>query len=45
MDPAVWKIFEIYGMAILLGALMGFERERKQSRLAGLRTFIDGARS
>jgi uncharacterized membrane protein (DUF4010 family) len=40
MDPAVWKIFEIYGLAILLGALMGFERERKQSRLAGLRTFI-----
>jgi uncharacterized membrane protein (DUF4010 family) len=32
--------FGIYVLAILLGALMGLERERKKSRLAGLRTFI-----
>ncbi len=34
------QIFEHYGLAILLGALMGLERERKEARLAGLRTFI-----
>lgn len=38
LDP--WQIFKIYGLAILLGSLMGFERERKKTRLAGLRTFI-----
>jgi uncharacterized membrane protein (DUF4010 family) len=37
---AAWQIFEPYFLAILLGALMGLERERKEQRLAGLRTFI-----
>jgi uncharacterized membrane protein (DUF4010 family) len=40
MDSEALKIFEQYGLAILLGALMGLERERKEARLAGLRTFI-----
>jgi len=40
LDTAALQIFKIYGLAILLGALMGFERERKETRLAGLRTFI-----
>jgi uncharacterized membrane protein (DUF4010 family) len=35
-----WQIFEPYFLAILLGALMGMERERQEQRLAGLRTFI-----
>jgi len=40
LDTAALQIFKLYGLAILLGALMGFERERKETRLAGLRTFI-----
>ena len=40
MDPAIIDIFEFYLLAILLGALMGLEREREKTRLAGLRTFI-----
>lgn len=36
----VWSLFEPYFLAISLGALMGLERERKEPRLAGLRTFI-----
>ncbi len=39
-EMAAWKLFESYFLAILLGALMGLERERKEQRLAGLRTFI-----
>lgn len=35
-----WQLFESYFLAILLGALMGLERERQEKRLAGLRTFI-----
>jgi uncharacterized membrane protein (DUF4010 family) len=34
------QIFEHYFLAILLGALLGLERERKEKHLAGLRTFI-----
>lgn len=40
MDLILYKEFGAYLLAILLGALMGLERERKESRLAGLRTFI-----
>ena len=40
MEAIAFHIFENYFLAILLGALMGLERERKQTRLAGLRTFI-----
>lgn len=40
MESVAWDIFKTYGLAILLGALLGIERERKETRLAGLRTFI-----
>ena len=40
MDPAIIYIFKFYLLAILLGALMGLERQREKTRLAGLRTFI-----
>jgi uncharacterized membrane protein (DUF4010 family) len=40
MDMEVFSLFKHFGLAILLGALMGLERERKETRLAGLRTFI-----
>jgi uncharacterized membrane protein (DUF4010 family) len=40
MEATIFAIFKHYGLAILLGALMGLERERKETRLAGLRTFI-----
>lgn len=40
MESSVYHNFETYFLAILLGALMGLERERKKNRLAGLRTFI-----
>ncbi len=39
-ELTAWKMFEPYFLAILLGALMGLERERQETRLAGLRTFI-----
>ena len=40
MDMEVFSLFKHFGLAILLVALMGLERERKETRLAGLRTFI-----
>jgi len=40
MEISVYQNFETYLLAILLGALMGLERERKENRLAGLRTFM-----
>ncbi|MBN2242701.1 MAG: MgtC/SapB family protein [Acidobacteria bacterium] len=40
MENAALEIFKAYGLSILLGALMGLERERVENRLAGLRTFI-----
>ncbi|MEZ4483385.1 MAG: MgtC/SapB family protein [Syntrophotaleaceae bacterium] len=39
-ETAAWQFFESCFLAILLGALMGLERERQEQRLAGLRTFI-----
>ncbi len=39
-ETAAWQLFESHFLAILLGALMGLERERQEPRLAGLRTFI-----
>jgi len=38
MEP-ILLVFYNYSLATLLGALMGLERERKETRLAGLRTF------
>lgn len=40
MGTPVLSVLQIYGLAILLGALMGLERERGQEHMAGLRTFI-----
>ena len=41
MEPtAALLAFQNYLLAILLGALMGLERELREPRLAGLRTFI-----
>ncbi len=40
MEITALQIFEHYFLAILLGALLGLERERKEKHLAGLRTFI-----
>lgn len=40
METNILQLFENYFLAILLGALMGLERERKEERLAGFRTFI-----
>jgi len=39
-ETTAWQMFQPYFLAILLGALMGLERERTEPRLAGLRTFI-----
>jgi len=39
-ETTAWQLFESYFLAIMLGALMGLERERQEHRLAGLRTFI-----
>lgn len=39
-EITAWQLFEPYFLAILLGALMGLERERQEQRLAGFRTFI-----
>lgn len=35
-----FEILEIYLLSALLGALMGLERERKSTKIAGLRTFM-----
>jgi uncharacterized membrane protein (DUF4010 family) len=40
METTAIHIFQNYFLAILLGVMMGLERERKEARLAGLRTFI-----
>ncbi len=40
MNMEIFQSFQTYFLAILLGALMGMERERKELRSAGLRTFI-----
>ncbi|MGD8353266.1 MAG: MgtC/SapB family protein, partial [Pseudomonadota bacterium] len=40
MENTALHIFENYLLAILLGALMGLERELRETHLAGLRTFI-----
>jgi uncharacterized membrane protein (DUF4010 family) len=40
MDANAFKIMEIYLLSALLGALMGLERERKPTKIAGLRTFM-----
>jgi uncharacterized membrane protein (DUF4010 family) len=39
MDPATQQLFQQLGLAALLGLLVGFERERADSQLAGVRTF------
>lgn len=39
MEATTLELFERFGLAILLGALMGLERERSGSRIAGMRTF------
>ena len=39
MDINAFYILEIYLLSALLGALMGLERERKPTKIAGLRTF------
>ena len=39
MEPTTLEIFQRFGLAILLGALMGLERERSGTRIAGMRTF------
>ncbi|MFO7831112.1 MAG: MgtC/SapB family protein [Desulfuromonadaceae bacterium] len=40
MDINGFEIIEIYLLSALLGALMGLERERKPTKIAGLRTFM-----
>jgi len=40
MDISAFKILEFYLLSTLLGALMGLERERKSTKIAGLRTFM-----
>lgn len=40
LENVTLLIFRNYLLAIALGALMGLERELKETRLAGLRTFI-----
>lgn len=40
IDHSTLHLFQTYAMALLLGALMGLERERSDTRIAGLRTFI-----
>ncbi len=39
MEHSTLELFQNFGVAILLGALMGFERERSGARIAGMRTF------
>lgn len=40
MEPAsTLDLFRIFGLSLLLGALMGLERERAGARIAGMRTF------
>lgn len=39
METPLLHVFYNHFLAVLLGALMGLERERKATRLAGLRTF------
>lgn len=39
MDPQLQKTFWQLGLAVLLGLLVGFERQRAASKLAGVRTF------
>jgi uncharacterized membrane protein (DUF4010 family) len=39
MDPAARQLFEDLGIALLLGLLVGLQRERRSQLLAGLRTF------
>jgi uncharacterized membrane protein (DUF4010 family) len=40
MEPAsTLDLFRVFGLSILLGALMGLERERAGARIAGMRTF------
>ncbi|MCD6526073.1 MAG: MgtC/SapB family protein [Desulfuromonas sp.] len=40
VESSILHLFESYSLALLLGALMGLERERSDTRIAGLRTFI-----
>ncbi|MCA1796652.1 MAG: MgtC/SapB family protein [Geobacteraceae bacterium] len=40
MDISAFQILEFYLLSALLGALMGLERERKSTKIAGLRTFM-----
>lgn len=39
METTPVELFQSFALAILLGALMGLERERSGGRLAGMRTF------
>lgn len=39
MDPAARQLFENLGIALLLGLLVGLQRQRKTQIIAGLRTF------
>jgi len=39
MESTTLELFQRFGLAILLGALMGLERERSGARIAGMRTF------
>lgn len=39
MEANTLDLFQHFGLAILLGALMGLERERSGARIAGMRTF------
>jgi uncharacterized membrane protein (DUF4010 family) len=39
MELTTLDLFQRFGLAILLGALMGLERERSGARIAGMRTF------
>ncbi len=40
METTTLQVFYTYSLSVLLGALMGLERERHKTHLAGLRTFI-----
>jgi len=39
MEPTTLELFQRFGLAILIGALIGLERERSGARIAGMRTF------
>jgi uncharacterized membrane protein (DUF4010 family) len=39
MDPAAQVLFKNLGIAVLLGLLVGLQRERRNQQLGGLRTF------